>query len=86
MEAGPCSSEPGILLSHHRVTAITESGLEEQENLLWGCGMPILVIFLVLGVIFFIMGVMAVSAVVAERRQFEREESAETQHHVAAAK
>jgi len=48
--------------------------------------MPILVIFLVLGVIFFIMGVMAVSAVVAERRQFEREESAETQHHAAAAK
>ncbi len=47
--------------------------------------MPVLVLFLVLGIVFVIMGVLGVSAVVMERRQQEREELASAaRSHVAA--
>ena len=43
--------------------------------------MPVLVLFLVMGILFVIMGILSFSAVVAEKRQLEREKTEEEEQH-----
>lgn len=46
--------------------------------------MPVLVLFLVIGFLFVIMGALSVSAVIAETRQHSRENAAAIQHDAVA--